>query len=206
MDLKGEKASQILDPEALSQLLESRRSTFPRQFSGERIEDGVIHRLLENANSAPTHKRTMPWRFRVFSDGSMHELLEFLKSVYLADTPAEKVKQSKASAYDERKKQCSHIIAISAFIDPSIALPEWEEMSAVACAVQNIYLSLATYGIAGYWSTGSMVESSKVWSFLNLGEQERFMGFFYLGVPAVILPEVKRDPLGKRVEWIGGKI
>lgn len=31
--------------------------------------------------------------------------------------------------------------------------PEWEEMCAVACAVQNMYLMATSLGVAGYWSS-----------------------------------------------------
>ena len=202
MNIQGEKTPTKVNPEVLKALMELRRSTFPRQFSGERISDEVVHHILELANTAPNHKRTMPWRFRVFCDDSMKDLLEFKKAYYLANTPGEKIKASKVSAFDERKEQCSHIIAISAYLDQRIALPEWEEISAVACAVQNIYLSLAAYNIGGYWSTGNLVESLEIRRHLELTENERFLGFFYLGVPAVQLPVINREPLGSRVKWI----
>ncbi len=35
--------------------------------SGKPIPDDIIWQLLENANWAPTHKFTEPWRFTVFS-------------------------------------------------------------------------------------------------------------------------------------------
>jgi hypothetical protein len=33
------------------------------------------------------------------------------------------------------------------------AVPEWEEMCAVACAVQNLVLQATALGVAGYWSS-----------------------------------------------------
>lgn len=202
MNITDSKEVLAMDPKAFMQLLLARRSTFPRQYSGERIENSVIKELLEFAHTAPNHKKTMPWRFIVFSDQAKTKLLEFKKAFYLANTPQDKIKQSKVNAFEERKQQVSHIIAISASLDSKFALPEWEELSAVSCAAQNIYLGLAPLGLAGYWSTGGIVNSEKLRHYLGLEQNERFMGFFYLGKPAVEIPKSNREPLGDRVKWI----
>ena len=36
-------------------------------------------------------------------------------------------------------------------------MPEWEETAAVACAVQNMHLTLTAEGLAGYWSSGGVM-------------------------------------------------
>ena len=43
-----------------------RRSIFPIQFSDKEVTDSQLHELFEAANWAPTHRRTEPWRFKVF--------------------------------------------------------------------------------------------------------------------------------------------
>ena len=50
-------------------ILQNRRSIYPYQFEkGKKIPDEIIRQILENANRAPTHKLTQPWRFTVFTD------------------------------------------------------------------------------------------------------------------------------------------
>jgi nitroreductase len=59
-------------------------------------------------------------------------------------------------------------------------LPEWEEISATAMAVQNMWISCSGTSIGGYWSTPKYAKHLR--SFLSLNENERCLGFFYLGV------------------------
>jgi len=42
--------------------------------------------------------------------------------------------------------------------DPKESLPEWEEVAAVAMAVQNLWLSSHEKGIGGYWSSPGVVQ------------------------------------------------
>ena len=51
----------------INQLIHSRRSIFPKDYSGERVNDEVVKQMLENANWAPTHKLTEPWRFKILT-------------------------------------------------------------------------------------------------------------------------------------------
>jgi len=47
-------------------LIKKRRSIFPAQYTDREIAKSDIEKILEAANWAPTHKKTEPWRFRVF--------------------------------------------------------------------------------------------------------------------------------------------
>jgi nitroreductase len=72
----------------------------------------------------------------------------------------------------------------------------------VACAIQNIYLSVAAYGLGGYWTTGGVTYNEKAKPFFGLGEDAKLMGFFYLGHVAVPSPDASRKPLNEKVEWV----
>ena len=54
----------------LSINIKKRRSILPNQFNGQPINRETIVELLNNANTAPTHKLTQPWIFKVFSGKS----------------------------------------------------------------------------------------------------------------------------------------
>ena len=51
----------------VSELIKNRRATPPRLFSRKEISKEVLEHLLENANWAPNHKKTEPWRFKVYT-------------------------------------------------------------------------------------------------------------------------------------------
>ena len=60
----------------ISSIIQSRRSIYPSAFNGEMIEEDIIIQLLENANHAPSHKMTQPWRFKIFCNDSKKKLLD----------------------------------------------------------------------------------------------------------------------------------
>ena len=62
----------------VSQIIAKRRSIFPHQFNGKEINKKSIQELLTNANTAPTHRLTQPWFFKVFSGNSKMKLAKEL--------------------------------------------------------------------------------------------------------------------------------
>ena len=50
----------------LFNIIKNRRSVFPQQYNTKPITRDTILQVLEAANWAPTHKKTEPWRFKIF--------------------------------------------------------------------------------------------------------------------------------------------
>ncbi|MDZ7605565.1 MAG: nitroreductase family protein [Cyclobacteriaceae bacterium] len=50
----------------LNDIIKNRRATPPKFLVKKEIPRDVIQQMLENANWAPTHKNTEPWRFKVY--------------------------------------------------------------------------------------------------------------------------------------------
>ena len=189
------------NPELINHLIATRRSIFPKQFEpGKVIPDNIIWQALENANWAPSHKLTEPWRFTVFSGNGLQKLAEESAAIYKQYAGA-KFKQNKYEQLFVTPQQCSHVIAIGCkrHIDD---LPEMEEIASVACAVQNIYLTVAAYGIGGYWSTGGITFIEEAKSLFGLGEDDILMGFFYLGYTRVPAAPGIRKSIKDKVNWV----
>jgi nitroreductase len=165
--------------ETLNTLIRERRSIFPRQYTGEEIPHAVLLQLLENANWAPTHRTTEPWRFHVIRGEARERLGQFLADAYQAQTPEETYSVVKYEKTLRQPMQASVVIAIGMHRDPQERVPEWEEIAAVACSVQNLWLSACAYGLAGYWSTPKSMLGSP--AFLQTAPGERCLGLFYLG-------------------------
>jgi nitroreductase len=180
----------------LEEAITYRRSGFPKLMSGEKVPTEIINKMLELANWAPTHRNSEPWRFKVYSGASMHELLNLCKECYVKGTPAEKFNSIKLEKIEERKSQISHIVAIC--MQRHEVVPEWEEIAATAMAVQNMWLYLAsTQKYGGYWSTPGYALGDDFKAFLHLKEDERCLGLFYVGTISydVVLPD------GRRGDW-----
>lgn len=191
------------DIETINQLIRQRRSIFPQQFSGEPVARELVELMLENANWAPTHGRTEPWRFIVFSGEALSTLGERHAALYKQEMPADKFKQEKYETLKIRPAQASQVIAICAAVDPTGRIPEIEEIAATACAVQNLHLTATALRLAGYWSSGGMTYHAGMKAILGLEETERCLGFFYLGRFDGPWPTGKRRTDGlSKVRWV----
>ena len=96
----------------------------------------------------------------------------------------------------------SHIIAVGLKRGENPKIPELEELLSVGMAVQNMWLTTHDLGYGGYWSTGSLGYSTELRDFLELGEADKALGFFYLGVPITGLPEGRRlSTIQEKVNW-----
>lgn len=188
----------------IDELIRTRRSVFPAQFAGGMLEDADIERMLENANWAPTHLHTEPWRFMVFSGPAMEALMHFLADLYKEITLPEHFSQAKFEKYTARVTSTSHVIAIGMHRHENTGIPEEEEISSVAMAVQNMWLTLADIpGAGGYWSSGSLVYTPQMAEYLDWPAEVRCLGLFYLGKVDPTKPhsDGKRKPWQDKVIW-----
>ncbi len=176
-----------------SKIIQSRKSIFPKDFTGELIEKDVVMQLLENANYAPTHKLTQPWIFKIFSQKSKNLLLNEIIKI----TP--EISIEKKNKLKNKIEKSSHIICICMKKNNSI-LPEWEEIAATSMAVQNLWLSCYETKIGGYWSTPKYIASLN--DFLSLKNDEVCLGLFYLGVHNVSnFRKTNRKNISEKVKW-----
>lgn len=188
----------------IDEIIRNRRSVFPAQFSGGQLSDNDINRLLENANWAPTHLHTEPWRFIVYKQKAIKGLMEFMAGLYKEITPEEHYSQAKYEKYFQRIEKVSHVIAIGMHRHDVPGLPEEEEIAAVAAAVQNLWLTLGTIkGAGGYWSTGALVYTPQLHDYLGWDEHVRCLGLFYLGMVDEAKPHAvgQRKPVADKVLW-----
>jgi nitroreductase len=191
------------DAVVLNKLIHSRYSVFTDQFEpGKRIPDEIILQILENANRAPTHKRTEPWRFTVFTGDGLQLLAEKQAAIYKKYS-GDKFKQQKYEKLLVTPQLCSHVIAIGMKRHAG-AVPEIEEIAAVACAIENIYLTVAAYGIGGYISTGGITYIEEAKPFFNLEPEDKLIGFFYLGYVKIPSTISKREPVAEKTRWVRG--
>jgi nitroreductase len=65
-----------------------------------------------------------------------------------------------------------------------------------------MYLTVAAYGLGGYWTTGGVTYKASAKEFFGLGEDDKLLGFFYVAQVAVPSPDSKRKPLAEKVEWV----
>ncbi len=184
----------------INDIIRQRRSIFPAEYTGKEISKAFIQMILENANYAPTHRLTQPWRFKVVQGDAKKRL-----GVFLSDTYTKIMSEADFSPFKHKKiirncESASAIIAICMQRDEKKRVPEWEEIAAMAMAVQNMWLTCTANEIGCYWSSPSLI--AHMGGFFDFEEGEQCYGFFYLGYYIKEEKEaIQRDPVETKVEW-----
>lgn len=187
-----------MEARELFELIKSRRSVTPGQYTDEPIAQEELNLILESANWAPNHKRTEPWRFTVIEGAARERFAQFMEKIYLEDTPAEAQSERKRQAIIEKCIKSDKILLIG--MKKSLLLPEWEELAATAMAVQNMWLMCTSLGIGSYWSSPSAIH--RMQEFTAMEENEVCLGIFYMGKLKGNLLEGSRKPMEPKVQFI----
>lgn len=191
-----------MNPDLFNELARNRRSTFPDQFeAGKKIEDAIIKEILVNASWAPNHGKQEPWHFTVFSGEGLKKLATFQSKLY-KELAGENFKEITYVKLQQNPLKASHIIAIGMKRTNNKNIPEIEDIEAVSCAVQNLYLSVTAYGLGGYWTTGGVTYKNEAKNFFGLGEEDKLLGFFYIGYIAIPSTGATRKPVEEKTNWI----
>ncbi len=181
--------------------IQNRRSVFPQFFTEQTVAKDIIQELLEAANMAPSHKKTEPWRFWVYTGAGREKLIQEVQDVYEGARAPEVRDPKVVPKFAKKIEQAPVVIAVFLHRDPAEGVPEWEEVAAVGCAVENLWISLDHYGLGGYWSSpGFLCGGYGQWP--DAAMNERCLGLFYLGhyeMPDLPRP---RGPLAEKVTWV----
>ncbi len=184
----------------LDNIIKGRRTVKPANFKeGSKVPEEIIINALENAIWAPNHGGTQPWEFQVFTGESLKKLNEFESELFKLENPDSH--SAKSESLKNRHKRVSHAIAICYRKSEFSRIPEIEEVEAIACAVQNMALTISANGYGGMWSTGGVVYYEKAKSFFNLGPNDKLLGFYLVGEILNEVPQTLRRPLSEKVIW-----
>merc|ERR1719318_2489630 len=193
-------------------LVKARRSIMPKDLTGESLTREEVELVLEAANWAPTHHKTEPWRYTVVQGReAISEYLDMLDTWYsenredIPEADYDRFIAKLSGARSTWPEKVSHLVVIGMARQalPEKKLPEWEEISAVACSVQNMHLALSSIeGGAGFWSSHTWCrmfrDSQDMRDFLGLKDKEdRVLGAFLMGK----VQEGKTFK-GKRRDWM----
>ncbi len=187
--------------EEVHQLIRNRRAVYPAQYIDREIPDQLIKNILENANWAPTHKLTQPWRFKVMKGAPiLKKFGTFMAEKYRSLNDLDSFSVAKYEKLKMNPQKAAVIIAICMQRDSRNRVPEWEELASVAMAVQNMWLTSSAYGIGSYWSSPNLLEYFG--DFEPLNEGERCIGLFYMGYASPISKHPPRQPIEDKVKWL----
>ncbi len=163
--------------EFLKEIIEQRKSIFPKDYTDTEISRELIDEILSSATFAPNHKRTKPWRFKVFRGEEKAKLASEMQAIYKATQPEQLFLEKKYNDIGFKINKADTVVSI--VVNFSGMVPEWEEIAAVSMAVQNMYLSCTANEIGCYWSSPKIVDYLK--ESLTIEENQKCLGLFYMG-------------------------
>lgn len=161
----------------LKEIIEQRRSIFPKDYADTEISQEVLEEILNAATLAPNHKRTKPWRFKIFKGEEKAQLASEMQAIYKAITPEQLFLEKKYNDIGFKINKANVVVSI--VVNFSGMVPEWEEIAAVSMAVQNMYLTCTANNIGCYWSSPKIVDELK--DSLTIEENQKCLGLFYMG-------------------------
>ncbi len=184
----------------ITEIIRARRATPPRMLTGKEISKEIVEELLENASWAPNHKKTEPWRFKVYTGEAKEKLAETCRAILEAKkVEGFQIADEKIDKFIGNLLKPPVAIAIVLQTDPAQRLPEWEELAAVSMAVQNMWLTATEKGLGAFWATPDFV--SLFDEVIGIENGQKMLGFFFVGNIVMELPSPGRGDVNALTEW-----
>lgn len=176
-----------LAPLEVFELLAAGRRSSLRVDPSAPIDDALLLRLVTVAATAPNHKRTFPWKFRLLSGDGRAQLGDALAmDLEASGEPEAKIDKARA-----KYQRAPAIIAVASMVGEDDTMTA-ENRDAVAAAIQTLLLAATAAGLSSYWSTGGAMTSASVKEFLQFESNDTMVGLIYLGWPVGEPPPIER--------------
>lgn len=187
----------------ITDVIKNRRTIYPEFYSDRKVHKEHIEKILNNAVWAPTHGLTQPWQFKVFMNGGLTKLSDFLSSKY-KEISGENFSEMKFNKLKNRPLMAGAVIAVSLKRDEKEKINEIEEIEAVACAIQNMHLTCTAWGLGAFWASPGLIYKPFMNKFLEIGEKDKCLALFYIGYPKDDFewPKGHRKPIEYFTEWV----
>lgn len=137
--------------------------------------------IFRAALRAPDHGQLRPWRFLTVQGDARERLGEvFVEALGLRQPDVAEEALRKAQKMPLRAPM---VLVVIARVMPHPKIPDSEQVLAVACAAHGVLLAAHAQGLGAVWRTGEFAYDGHVAQQLGLAENERMLGFIYLGTP-----------------------
>ena len=163
-----------------------RQSTPAKALVDPAPDDRQLRQILKIALSAPDHGRLHPYRFISIRGDARYRLSEiFGKATQRRDPGVDPAYLQKQK--DKPLRSPLIVVVVASLID-SPKIPEIEQMLAAGAAAHNVLLAANALGFGSIWLTGANAYDDYVCAELGVAENERIIGFIYLGTPTITIP------------------
>ncbi|MGG4662750.1 NAD(P)H nitroreductase [Providencia vermicola] len=149
-----------------------------------------LNNILAAGMRAPDHGALRPWHFVIMQDEGIKRFSQLLEKAAIEGKLGAEVEEKARNA----PFRAPLIITVIAKIKEHAKVPQWEQLVAASCTVQAMQMAAVAQGFGGIWRSGSWTEDAVVRAGLSCEENDRIVGFLYLGTPELKAPAKVQTP------------
>ncbi|WP_275074673.1 NAD(P)H nitroreductase [Providencia rettgeri] len=149
-----------------------------------------LNNILAAGMRASDHGALRPWHFVIMQDDGIKRFSQLLEKAAIEGELGAEVEEKARNA----PFRAPLIITVIAKIKDHPKVPQWEQLVAASCTVQAMQMAAVAQGFGGIWRSGSWTEDAVVRAGLGCEENDRIVGFLYLGTPELKAPTKVQTP------------
>lgn len=172
-----------------------------RSFTQRSVTKEELERLFHDANLAPNHRLTQPWRFRVLGPEARYAYGMALgnRKAKRAATPEEAEKIRLETANKHRDLPGMIVVSMTLSENPEILE---EDYAATMMAVEHICLSAVAIGLGTAIRTGAVMADPAARAAARMPDGERIVAVLEIGEPQEIPPPKPRQDVSNFTLWL----
>jgi nitroreductase len=164
-----------------------RHSTPAKLLTDPAPNEAQLKQIIEIAMCVPDHGRIRPFRFISIRGQARHALSElFGRAVKLRDPD---VSDQYLKKQMDKPLRSPLIVVVIACLIESPKIPKIEQRLSAGAAAHNLLLASNALGFGSIWLTGDNAYDPVVFDALGLADNEKIIGFVYLGTEKTAMPE-----------------
>jgi nitroreductase len=137
--------------------------------------------IFKAALRAADHGRLRPWRFLVVEEGGLTQLGDLYVEAAMRDDPT--IAPDTLDRYRQMPLRAPMLVVVIAQCRAHPKVPEIEQIISAGAAAQNMINAAYALDIGAIWRTGEFAYHPHVKKGLGLAENEKIVGYLYLGTP-----------------------
>ena len=136
--------------------------------------------IIQAGLRAPDHGLLRPWHYIIMQEAGLDRFSKLLtEAAHQSDPEDQKASERAAQA----PFRAPLIITVMARCELQSKVPEWEQIVSAGCGVMAMQMAAQAQGFNGIWRTGAWTDNLHVRRGLSSQEQDKIVGFLYLGTP-----------------------
>lgn len=139
--------------------------------------------MFEAAARAPDHGLLRPYRFLTIQGDGLDRLGELYLQAALAKAGDSDLDDAARNRFLNMPRRAPMIVVAIAVVQDHPKVPEIEQIITAGCAAQAVVQAAYAQGLGAIWRSGDLMFDAVVEKGLGLSDNEKMVGFIYLGQP-----------------------